>query len=186
MALRRLVLANAVDAIRAVGLELSEQELLRRLPREEILNTVQSRSTVPLAQKNCNLVDVKDQYPDMHHNDDLGDMGTKLLSDGDSVVGEIILTMNAGFLIVAKEIVALDPVRAATWLKLTEQECRLVEELSVEEILNTRSAFQRKLLLKRSTPLTHVLSAETELNRFVSIGTSLSRHAGIGEMEDVI
>ncbi len=180
------MLANAVDAIRAVGLEVSEQELLRKLSRDVILDLVQSRSTVPLAQKSCDLVEVKNQYPHIPLDDNLDEMAAVLLSEGDNVVAQTIRTINAGFLIVAKEMVALDRSRAATWIKLSDEECDLIEGLSVEEILNSRSAFQRKLLLKRGVSLTNILSAETEYHRFVSIGSALSMHAGIGEVDDVL
>lgn len=185
MLAKRLVLANAVDAVRALGLELSEQELLRKLSRDVMSDVIQSRSTVPFAQKNCNLVDIKNQYPLLNTDDNPKEMAASFLSEGDDVIAKTISTINAGFLIAAKEMVALDSVRAATWMQLSDQECELIEGLSVEEIINPRSPFQRRLLVKRGPNLTNVLSADTEYHRFISIGSALSMHAGIGEFEDV-
>tara|TARA_B100000519_G_scaffold203137_1_gene224305 strand:- start:4424 stop:5041 length:618 start_codon:yes stop_codon:yes gene_type:complete len=185
IAVRRLVLANATDAIRALGLEVSEQELLRKLSVEELVSMVRSRSTAPWACKNYDLVEIKKMYPSHKEPSGSEQFEAMGLSHGNQVVGEILRTMNASFLIVAKELVALDRRRAATWLKLSDQECDLVADMSVEEILHVRSAFQRILLLRRGPNLGHLVSPETDFHRFQAIGASLLDHSSIGGFEDV-
>ena len=64
-------------------------------------------------------------------------------------------------------------------------ECDLVAEMSVEEILHVKSAFQKVLLLKRGPSLSLLLSPETDFHRFQAIGASLTVHSDIGGREDV-